>query len=193
VQNGTRAEIIKYTYSKYLPSYKNCWYSIYWGSGTTWLVWWNSSWIESQSVRRIMFKTVLIIYLEYAKKFHLFLLFYRAFFTSKNTCKISRKISYNWNPVNSIDIYISSNMFVLNGPISMEVRFNTFPILMMMWIVFHSILKNSGYCAPLRRIKKNRFEWDLAQRIINLEASFFFLQYCKDIHLFYLLTPRVFH
>jgi hypothetical protein len=29
---------------------------------------------------------------------------------------------------NSIDIYISSNKVVLNGPISMEVRFNTFPL-----------------------------------------------------------------
>jgi hypothetical protein len=30
--------------------------------------------------------------------------------------------------INSIDIYISSGKFVLNGAISMEVRFNTFPL-----------------------------------------------------------------
>jgi hypothetical protein len=30
--------------------------------------------------------------------------------------------------INSTDIYISSNKFVMNGPISMEVRFNTFPL-----------------------------------------------------------------
>jgi hypothetical protein len=31
--------------------------------------------------------------------------------------------------INSIDIYISSNKFVMNGHISMEARFNTFPFL----------------------------------------------------------------
>jgi hypothetical protein len=30
--------------------------------------------------------------------------------------------------VNSTNIYISSNKFVMNGAISMEVRFNTFPL-----------------------------------------------------------------
>jgi hypothetical protein len=30
--------------------------------------------------------------------------------------------------INSTDIYISSYKFVMNGPISMEVRFNTFPL-----------------------------------------------------------------
>jgi hypothetical protein len=48
-----------------------------------------------------MFKTVLIIYLEYAKDLHLFLIFGTAWFLLvKNTRKISRKISYNRNPVN---------------------------------------------------------------------------------------------
>jgi hypothetical protein len=35
---------------------------------------------------------------------------------------------HNRNPVNSTDIYILFNKFVMNGPISMEVRFNTFPL-----------------------------------------------------------------
>jgi hypothetical protein len=30
--------------------------------------------------------------------------------------------------INSTDIYISSNKFVMNGPVSMEVRFNIFPL-----------------------------------------------------------------
>jgi hypothetical protein len=30
--------------------------------------------------------------------------------------------------INSTDIYISSNKFVMNGAISMELRFNTFPL-----------------------------------------------------------------
>jgi hypothetical protein len=51
VQSCTRVEIIKYTSLKYLCLYKNYRYSIYWGSGTTGLVRWNSSWIESLFVR----------------------------------------------------------------------------------------------------------------------------------------------
>jgi hypothetical protein len=31
--------------------------------------------------------------------------------------------------INSTDIYISSDKFVMNGPIFMDVRFNTFPFL----------------------------------------------------------------
>jgi hypothetical protein len=62
-------------------------YSIRWSSGKTGLIRWNRQWIESQSVQRILFKTVFIIYLEYAKDFHLFFIFliffYRVFFTSK--------------------------------------------------------------------------------------------------------------
>jgi hypothetical protein len=30
--------------------------------------------------------------------------------------------------INSIDIYISSDKFVMNGALSMELRFNTFPL-----------------------------------------------------------------
>jgi hypothetical protein len=30
--------------------------------------------------------------------------------------------------INSTDIYISSDKFVINGAISMEIRFNTFPL-----------------------------------------------------------------
>jgi hypothetical protein len=49
-----------------------------------------------------MFKTGLIIYLEYAKDLHLFLFFCTAWFLLvKDTRKISRKISYNRNPVNN--------------------------------------------------------------------------------------------
>jgi hypothetical protein len=48
-----------------------------------------------------MYNTVFIIYLEYAKDFHLYLFFCTAWFLLvKNTRKIlSRKISYNRNPV----------------------------------------------------------------------------------------------
>jgi hypothetical protein len=75
VQSCTRAEIIKYSCFKYLCLYKNYRYSIYWGSGSTGPVRWISRWIESLSVRSILLKTVFIIYLEYAKDCHLFLLF----------------------------------------------------------------------------------------------------------------------
>jgi hypothetical protein len=78
-----------------------------------------------------MLKSVFIIYLSMLKIFIYFCFFYRAFllvfFTSKNISRIA-KISYNRNPVNSTDIYISSNKFVMNGAISMEIRFNTFPL-----------------------------------------------------------------
>jgi hypothetical protein len=60
---------------------------ILWCSGNTGLVWGNRQCIESQSDQRISFKTVLIIYLEYAKDCHLFyfcnIFFYCVFFTSK--------------------------------------------------------------------------------------------------------------
>jgi hypothetical protein len=57
--------------------------------------------------------------------------------------------------INITDIYISSNKFVLNKSISMEVRFNTFPLSWWCELFFISILniiKNLGYRAPLRRI-----------------------------------------
>jgi hypothetical protein len=104
-QNVTRAEIFRYRYLKYLPSYKNYWYSIQWRSGNTGLVRWNSRWIDSLSDRRILFQSVFIIYLEYAKVPHVF--FFNIFFTAcfllvnllvKIYC-VSRKISYNRNPV----------------------------------------------------------------------------------------------
>jgi hypothetical protein len=45
--------------------------------------------------------------------------------------------------INSTDIYISSDKFVMNGPISMEVRFNIiYSHCHEDGIIFHSILKN---------------------------------------------------
>jgi hypothetical protein len=56
--------------------------------------------------------------------------------------------------INSTDIYISSDKFVLNRSISMEVRFNTFPL----WWWYDSILKEFliifGYRAPPRHVQK---------------------------------------
>jgi hypothetical protein len=82
---------------------------IRWGSGKTGLIRCNSQWIESQSVQRIIYNTVFIIYLEYAKDFHLFLIFCTAWFLLvKNTRKILRKISYNRNPDKQFDSLITS-------------------------------------------------------------------------------------
>jgi hypothetical protein len=108
VQSCDRAEIIKYTSLKYLCLCKKYWYSIQWSSGNTGLVRWISRWIDSLSDRSILLKSVFIIYLEYAKVPHVFFLkyfFYRVFCTSKFTSKnisVSRKISYNRNPVKSM-------------------------------------------------------------------------------------------
>jgi hypothetical protein len=57
-------------------------YSVYWANGDTGLLRRNRQWIESLFDRRIMLKSVFIINLEYAKDFHYFCFFYRAFFTS---------------------------------------------------------------------------------------------------------------
>jgi hypothetical protein len=82
--------------------------------------------------------------------------------------------------INSTDIYISSNKFVMNGPLSMEVRFNTFSHCHDDVKFSTSILKNLGYRAPPRQnknetraFKKNRFERDLAclsQLYISISA-----------------------
>jgi hypothetical protein len=96
VQNVTCAEIIKYRYLKYHVLYKNKRNSIQWTSGCTGLLQSYSHELDTQSAQRILFKTVLIIYLEYAKDFYFFLFFlYACFLLVKNT----RKISYNRNPV----------------------------------------------------------------------------------------------
>jgi hypothetical protein len=67
--------LFQFTYLKYYVLYKKYRYSIQWCSGNTGLVWRNSPWIEFQSVQRIVHNTVFIIYLEYAKDFHLFFFF----------------------------------------------------------------------------------------------------------------------
>jgi hypothetical protein len=54
-----------------------------------------------------MYNTVFIIYLEYAKDFHLFSFFLlRTFLLVKNTCKIS----YNRNPVKIFRLYNKNNL-----------------------------------------------------------------------------------
>jgi hypothetical protein len=118
VQSCTRAEIIKYWNLKYLCHCKKYWYSIQWSSGNTGPVRWNSQWIESLSDRSILLKSAFIISLEYAEGRHVSfvkIFFYRVFFTSKFTRKIyrvSRKISYNRNPVNSNRSSNSTNLLI---------------------------------------------------------------------------------
>jgi hypothetical protein len=46
----------------------------------------------------------------------------------KNATDIPTQCSKLFVLINSTNIYIPSNKFVLNGPISMEVRCNTFPL-----------------------------------------------------------------
>jgi hypothetical protein len=59
---------------------------------------------------------------------HLFLLFLFFFIAHFLLVENTYKNPYSLKAVNSTDIYISSNKFVMNGAISMEVRFNTFPL-----------------------------------------------------------------
>jgi hypothetical protein len=57
------------------------------------------SW-ELNPDQRIIYLEASFIFLWYAKDFHLFFFLLRIFLLVKNTLKISRKISYNRNPVN---------------------------------------------------------------------------------------------
>jgi hypothetical protein len=91
---------------KYHILYKNQRNLIQWTSGWTGILQCYRGWIESLFARRTFVKTVIIIYLEYAKVPHIF--FFKYLFTAcfllinllVKIYRVLRKISYNWNPVN---------------------------------------------------------------------------------------------
>jgi hypothetical protein len=72
------------------------------------------------------------------------------YWNTAHFCSEKRKNSFRWVAI----IYISSDKFVLNKSISMEVRFNTFPLSSWCEYFFISILKNLGYRAPPQHVMK---------------------------------------